>query len=218
MQIAGACVVEFFAILVANDNARVHIGTEAGVGELKAEVGLVVVHEEILIHEHTRLERASGEEHQRALDGAGGQRAAVGGKMVGPGGSSAPEGEPGAVRCRHCLSEMAELDCPDDSGVWMRFSGLDQLADGVLRNLDVVVANDHIVETLGQALTKRCVVPAAVSEVVGRYANVEFGNARAMRIVEDPWPQPTSATRAPRSSFSTTPSSAGSQLSTRFAA
>ena len=33
-----------------------------------------------------------------------------------------------------------------------------------------------------------------------------------MMIVEAPWPQPTSATRAPASSFSTTPSSAGSQL------
>ena len=36
--------------------------------------------------------------------------------------------------------------------------------------------------------------------------NVEFGKAAAIRIVEAPCPQPTSATFAPASSFSTTPS------------
>ena len=41
------------------------------------------------------------------------------------------------------------------------------------------------------------------------------GNACAMRIVDAPWPQPTSATVAPRSSFSTTPVSAGSHSATR---
>ena len=37
-------------------------------------------------------------------------------------------------------------------------------------------------------------------------------------IVDAPWPQPTSATRAPRCSLSSTPSSAGIQELTRFAA
>ena len=45
---------------------------------------------------------------------------------------------------------------------------------------------------------------------------VDFGNAFAMRIVENPCPQPTSATFAPRSSFAGTPSSAGSQDVTRL--
>ncbi len=38
----------------------------------------------------------------------------------------------------------------------------------------------------------------------------EFGNAWAISTVDQPWPQPTSATSAPFSSFATTPSSAGS--------
>ena len=42
--------------------------------------------------------------------------------------------------------------------------------------------------------------------------NVGLGNACAMRTVEAPWPQPTSATVPPASSLPTTPSSAGSQV------
>jgi hypothetical protein len=47
--------------------------------------------------------------------------------------------------------------------------------------------------------------------------NCEFGNARAMTMVLAPWPQPTSATRPPVLSFSTTPSRAGSHEDNRFA-
>jgi hypothetical protein len=39
-----------------------------------------------------------------------------------------------------------------------------------------------------------------------------------MMMLDEPWPQPMSATLAPRSSFSWTPSSAGIQESTRLAA
>ena len=46
---------------------------------------------------------------------------------------------------------------------------------------------------------------------------VDRSNALAMITVEAPKPQPTSATRAPAWSFSTTPSRAGSQDGTRFA-
>jgi hypothetical protein len=42
-------------------------------------------------------------------------------------------------------------------------------------------------------------------------------NATAMIRVEAPWPQPTSTTRAPASGLATTPSSAGSHSSTRYA-
>src|SRR5580704_6336172 len=48
--------------------------------------------------------------------------------------------------------------------------------------------------------------------------NSEFGNACAMRMVEAPCPQPTSATRAPRSSFACTPSSARIHEEMRLAA
>ena len=44
-----------------------------------------------------------------------------------------------------------------------------------------------------------------------------FGKASAISSVEWPWPQPMSATRAPASSFATTPSSAGSHSATRLA-
>src|SRR5882757_7736133 len=47
--------------------------------------------------------------------------------------------------------------------------------------------------------------------------NCESGNAFAMRIVLAPWPQPTSAARAPRVSFADTPSKAGSQEDSRLA-
>jgi hypothetical protein len=49
----------------------------------------------------------------------------------------------------------------------------------------------------------RSIEPAWLSKPV----NCEFGKARAMTMVEAPCPQPTSATRAPRSSFSMTPCS-----------
>src|SRR5207302_1696629 len=45
---------------------------------------------------------------------------------------------------------------------------------------------------------------------------VDLGNALAMMIVDAPRPQPTSATLAPRSSFSFTPSSAGIHALTRL--
>ena len=38
-----------------------------------------------------------------------------------------------------------------------------------------------------------------------------------MRIVEAPWPQPMSATRAPATSFASTPARAGSHVLTRLA-
>ena len=56
-----------------------------------------------------------------------------------------------------------------------------------------------------------------VVEKLERGAKVDFGNACAIRIVEAPCPQPTSATRAPRWRRSTTPVSAGSQDARRFA-
>src|SRR4029077_1441100 len=40
--------------------------------------------------------------------------------------------------------------------------------------------------------------------------NSEFGKALAIITVDQPWPQPTSATLPPRLSFSTAPSRAGS--------
>jgi hypothetical protein len=46
---------------------------------------------------------------------------------------------------------------------------------------------------------------------------VDLGYVWAIRTVDEPWPQPTSATFAPCASLSTTPSSAGSQASTRLA-
>src|SRR5437588_4926418 len=46
--------------------------------------------------------------------------------------------------------------------------------------------------------------------------NCELGKALAINTVDQPWPHPTSATLAPRCNFSTTPSSAGSQLLTKL--
>ena len=58
---------------------------------------------------------------------------------------------------------------------------------------------------------------AASSEAscVSKPMKRERSKAVAISTVECPWPEPTSATRAPRSSFSTTPSSAGSHSGTR---
>lgn len=46
---------------------------------------------------------------------------------------------------------------------------------------------------------------------------MEAGKDWAIKIVDAPWPQPTSATAAPRLSLATTPSSAGSQAEMRLA-
>jgi hypothetical protein len=48
--------------------------------------------------------------------------------------------------------------------------------------------------------------------------NFDLGNDCAMRMVEEPRPQPTSAMEAPARSLAIAPSSAGSQEVTRFAA
>jgi len=45
----------------------------------------------------------------------------------------------------------------------------------------------------------------------------DLPNARAISVVDAPWPHPTSATAAPALSLASTPSRAGSQLATRLA-
>ena len=49
----------------------------------------------------------------------------------------------------------------------------------------------------------------AVMDHLGLERATLAGNASAIRIVEAPWPQPRSVTRAPRSSLACTPSRAG---------
>ena len=60
------------------------------------------------------------------------------------------------------------------------------------------------------------VAPGPNKGLYWQLRNPDFGHASAMRMVEWPWPQPTSATLAPARSFSSTPRSAGRHSRTRL--
>jgi hypothetical protein len=66
------------------------------------------------------------------------------------------------------------------------------------------------------AAAARCRACSIEAAWLSKPANVERGYCWAIRMVEAPWPQPMSATHDPASSFSTTPSRAGSQALTRL--